>query len=161
MHRFDKSVGLVLVLLALILSLILSLRLGARPLAAAPPLVEAARAGDLAAVERLLAAGADPDQHDRHRNTALIFAARDGHLEMARALIAAGASVNWADGEKVTPLILAAHKNHPALARLLLDSGADPAPQDKWGRQALDYALRRGAGDPIARLIRASQPPAD
>jgi ankyrin repeat protein len=80
---------------------------------------------------------------------------------MARALIAAGASVNWADGEMVTPLILAAHKNRPEVARLLLEAGADPAPRDKWGRQALDYALRRGAGDPIARMIRASQPPAD
>ena len=79
----------------------------------------------------------------------------------ARALVAAGASVNWLDGEQVTPLILAAHKNHPAVARLLLDAGADPAPRDRWGRQALDYALRRGADDPIARLIRARQAPGD
>ena len=141
------------------LLLLLSLAVSARPLAAAPPLVDAAKAGDLAAVERLLAAGADPDQHDRHRNTALIFAARDGHLEVARALVAAGASVNWVDGEQVTPLILAAHKNHPDVARLLLEAGADPAPRDRWGRQALDYALRRGADDPIARLIRARQTP--
>ena len=153
MRALERPLGLLLILL--FLSLV------TRPLAAAPPLVEAARAGDLAAVERLLAAGADPDQHDRHRNTALIFAARDGHLAMARALVAAGASVNWVDGEKVTPLILAAHKNHPGVARLLLESGADPAARDKWGRQALDYALRRGADDPIARLIRASQAPAD
>lgn len=153
MGSFARPVQLFAILVLLVLA--------ARPLAAAPPLVDAAKAGDLAAVERLLAAGADPDQHDRHRNTALIFAARDGRLEIARALVAAGASVNWVDDEFVTPLILAVHKNHPALARLLLEAGADPAPRDRWGRQALDYALRRGADDPIARLIRASQTPTD
>ena len=36
-----------------------------------------------------------------------------------------------------------------------LDEGALPT------RKALDYALRRGAADPIARLIRAIGPPAD
>ena len=125
---------------------------------AEPPLVAAAKAGDLARVEALLAVGIDPDQADGHRNTALIFAARDGRLAIARALIAAGATVNWLDGEQVTPLILAAYRNRPALARLLLDSGADPAPRDRWGRRALDYALRRGADDPIAVMLRAVAP---
>ena len=61
-----------------------------------------------------------------------------------------------------TPLIhrfhtLAAHKNRPALARLLLDQGADPTLIDQWGRVALDYALRRGTDDPIARMIEAAE----
>ncbi len=123
---------------------------------AEPPLVEAAKRGDLAAVVALLAEDADPDSHDRHGNTALTFAARDGHLEMAEALIAAGATVDWQDGERVTPLILAVHKNHPGVARLLLDQGADPSIRDKWNRTALDYALRRGTDDPIARMIAAA-----
>ena len=58
------------------------------PALAEPPLVDAAKAGDRVTVAALLAAGADPDSHDAHRNTALIFAARDGHLAMAKALIA-------------------------------------------------------------------------
>jgi ankyrin repeat protein len=123
---------------------------------AAPPLVEAAKAGDTATVTALLAAGADPDAHDAHRNTGLTFAARDGRLEIAHALIAAGATLDWRDGERVTPLILAAHKNRPALARLLLDQGADTAIRDQWGRTALDYAQRRGPDDPIAMMIRAA-----
>ncbi len=126
--------------------------------AAEPALIAAAKAGDLARVETLLVQGADPDSTDRHRNTALIFAARDGQLTIAQTLIAAGASVNWIDGEQVTPLILAAFKNHPALARLLLDRGADPDHRDKWGRKALDYALRRGADDPIAVMLRETRP---
>lgn len=132
----------------------------ALPVFAADPagetLIGAAKRGDLAAVRVLLAGGADPDAYDRVNNTALIFAARDGRLEIARALIAASATVDWIDGEGVTPLILAAFKGHLEIARLLLEHGADPARRDQWGRRALDYALRRGPGDPIATLLRAS-----
>lgn len=97
---------------ALVMGLALLLAVAA-PARAEPPLVEAAKRGDLAAAVALLAEEADPDSHDRNRNTALTFAARDGHFDMAEALIAAGATVDWQDGERVTPLILAAHKNHP------------------------------------------------
>lgn len=137
----------------------LGLLLVAAPLQAAdPPLVAAAKAGNLAEVRRLLDTGVDPDQHDRHNNTALIFAARDGRLEIAEALIAASASVDWIDGEEVTALILAAHKNHPAIARLLLERGAGTGQRDKWGRRALDYALRRGEDDAIAAMLRRAEP---
>ena len=98
-----------------------------------------------------------PNAHDRLRNTALIYAARDGALEIAKALIAKGADVNWQDGEKVTPLILASHKNHIELVRLLLIHKADRELRDKWARRALEYALRRGVDDPIARLLQAAQ----
>ena len=138
---------------------VMAVLLIAEPLwAADPPLVAAAKAGDLAAVQRLLEAGASPDQHDRHDNTALIFAARDGRLGIAEALIAVGADIDWIDGEGVTPLILAAHKNHPAIARLLLDRGAATDRRDKWGRRALDYALRRGEDDAIAVMLRRAEP---
>ena len=123
----------------------------------APPLVEAALAGDAARVDRLLAAGADPDAHDAARNTALIYAARDGRFAMAKNLIRRGATVNWIDGEGVTALILASFKGHVRLAKLLLDHGADPAIRDRWNRTALDYALRRGPDDPIAKLIRNAE----
>ena len=119
-----------------------------------PQLVEAAKNGDEVSVAKLLAAGAHPDAVDSQRNTALIFAARGGHLGIARRLLEHGAIVNWQDGELVTPLILASFKRHPALVRLLLDHGADTSIRDKWGRRALDYALRRGDDDPIAAILR-------
>lgn len=121
---------------------------------ATPALVQAAEEGDLARVTKLLDGGADPNAHDAWRNTALIYAARDGRLEMVKLLIARGADVNWIDGERVTPLILASFRNHEAIVRLLLGRKADRAVRDKWGRNALDYALRRGADDPIAKLLR-------
>ena len=120
-----------------------------------PALIAAAKRGDLTAVASLLDAGADPDSRDLVNNTALIFAARDGHLAIARRLLDAGASVDWVDDEKVSALILAAFKGHAALVELLLARGADPAPRDQWGRNALDYALRRGPEDPIAKRLRA------
>ena len=139
--------------------LILVVGLSAKPATADDlDLISAAKKGDLAEVQALLAAGADPDWHDRHHNTALIFAARDGRYEIARTLIVAGAEVNWIDGEGVTPLILAAHKNHPAIARLLLDHGAETHHRDKWGRRARDYAPRRGENDKIAEMLRATSP---
>ncbi|MDX1401960.1 MAG: ankyrin repeat domain-containing protein [Kiloniellales bacterium] len=116
-------------------------------------LIAATKAGDSERVAQLLEAGSNPNVFDRHRNTALIFAARDGHYEISRLLIAAGADVNWQDGEEVTPLILAAHKNHFEIACLLLDHGAKTGIRDRWGRDALTYALKRGKNDPIARLI--------
>ncbi|MEM7223310.1 MAG: ankyrin repeat domain-containing protein [Pseudomonadota bacterium] len=130
--------------------------LSAGPVQAGDALIAATKVGDLSQVERLLAAGADPDCHDQVRNTALIFAARDGRLGIAQRLIAAGASVNWVDDEQVSPLILAAFKDHPEVVRLLLAKGADTEIRDQWGRRALDYALRRGAADDIAEQIRSA-----
>ena len=122
-----------------------------------PELVKAAKEGDTSLVATLLYGGADPDSYDRNRNTALIYAARDGRLDMAQTLIRNGADVNWQDGERVTPLILASHKNHVAIVRLLLKHKADSDIRDKWARTALDYALRRGEDDPIAKLLKAEK----
>ena len=120
-----KAPNFRIITLGLALALLLA---SAAPVAAEPPLVAAAKAGDLPSVTALLEAGATPDAHDRNRNTALIFAARDGRLEIARALIAAGADVNWQDGERVTPLILAAHKNHPGPRAPVYLTGAPSPP---------------------------------
>lgn len=116
-------------------------------------LIDAAKAGDEAAVTSLLSTGVNPDVYDEFRNTALIFAARDGHLDMASRLVEGGASVNWIDSEGVTPLILAAHKNHPKIVELLLAHGADTRIIDSAGNMAEDYAKRRGESDFIYRLF--------
>ena len=125
--------------------------------AGTPPLVQAAEEGNLGKLAKLLERGADPNAHDAWRNTALIYAARDGRVEMVKLLIARGADVNWIDGERVTPLILASFKNHETIVRLLLGQNADRTVRDKWGRNALDYALRRGEDDPIAVLLQGPQ----
>lgn len=117
-------------------------------------LVAASQAADTGLLSKLLAEGANPDSYDENRNTALIFAARDGHIDMVTQLLSNGAEVNWIDGEGVTPLILAAFKNHPEVVKLLLANSADKTVVDGFGRTAIDYALRRGAADPIAVMLK-------
>ena len=120
-----------------------------------PALIAAVLRYDTAAVKRLIASGAEVDEVDDVRNTALTFAARDGQTQIAQLLIQAGADPGWTDGEEVTPLILASFKNHPKIVALLLaqKEKARPGHKDKWGRRALDYAKRRGSDDPIYRLL--------
>ena len=126
------------------------------PISAPPPLIEATLAGDVERVRSLLRTGTDPNLL-YHTNTALTYAARDGFTDIARVLIDSGANVNWIDGEGVTPLILASFKGHIELVRLLLDHGAKTSVRDQWDRTALDYALRRGEADPIARLLQMAR----
>ncbi len=116
-------------------------------------LIRAAQAGDLTRVRGLLQAGADPNVTDATWTTPLIVAARDGHLDMVRLLVDAGAVIDWQDREWLTPLILATQRNHPRVADFLLARGANPWLTDRWRRRALDYALRRGRADPIARRL--------
>jgi ankyrin repeat protein len=58
------------------------------------PLMDAAGAGGLKAVEALLAGGAEVDAQDNFGGTALVYAAREGHTDVIRMLIAHGADVN-------------------------------------------------------------------
>jgi ankyrin repeat protein len=94
---------------------------------------DAAKGGDLAAVLRLLAAGADPNASVAVgtgpgsrviQATALVVAAVAGRLEAARLLLEGGADPSLADGDGGTPLIAAADEGHLEVLRLLLARGA-------------------------------------
>ena len=54
----------------------------------------AARTGSLAAVEALLAKGADPNAREAREQTALMWAAAEGHTPIVETLLAAGADVH-------------------------------------------------------------------
>ena len=88
-------------------------------------LIRASAAGDLAKVDRLLAAGVD--SHD----AALCAASRHGHVDIVQRLLAAGADVHT-DGDK--PLWTASMRGHLAVVNCLIDGGADV-------RESGDYAL--------------------
>lgn len=104
----------------------------------ATPLMRAAAVGDRAAVERLLAAGADPDRVVPRQGTALILAATAGAEEVVAALLEQGADPNLADpaGNRWanlprTALNGAARAGCLACVRHLLERGArvDAAPE--------------------------------
>lgn len=87
------------------------------PVVATTPLLEASWNGDVALVEALLAAGADPDGPGAFGFTPLHAAAAAGDQEVVAALFAAGAFPSHAGAR--LPSDLAEHAGHSALAAFL------------------------------------------
>ena len=84
----------------------------------ADPIHDAAKDGDLAAVQAQLDAGVDVNAKDWLGGTALLEAAIKGHKEVVELLIAKGADVNAKDKYGKTPLYLAAERGHKEVASL-------------------------------------------
>ncbi len=119
--------------------------------AALSPLAAAARAGDIAEVRRLLAAGHPVDGEARQGGTPLWHvcasdAPASARIEVADALLAAGASVRRSDAG-APPLHAAAMRGPLALVELLLRRGALEWQEDSKGRSAIDAARRGQAAD--------------
>ncbi len=102
----------------------LSLPRAASLAAPATALHEAARSGDMPALQRLVAAKADIDARDVSGRTALMLAVRGGHKSAVDALLAAGADPNAADAAGTTPLEAARAGGHSAIATALEQAGA-------------------------------------
>lgn len=135
------------------------------------PLHLASEAGAGPVVERLLGAGASPDQSTVGVGgaTPLHFAAAAGSLHAVEALLRHGASVDARDhawGQ--TPLIFAASEGRVEVVRALLEAGADPgvttrvidiaarAVSDRLEEEARNEAIESGQGwnPPMTRLPR-------
>jgi len=118
-------------------------------------LIEAARNGDAAAVQTLLAGGADANAAQGDGLTALHMAAQEGYLEIAEALLGAGADVEAKTriGD-YTPLHLAAQEANAPVARVLLEAGADPAAvTTNTGVTPLHLAAKAIGGEGAARTL--------
>ena len=86
----------------------------------------AARTGDLRAVKRYIAEGADVNAPDESLSISpLAWSASYGQTEAARLLIQNGADVNIKDDKGSTPLHGAAVFGRAGVARLLVENGAD------------------------------------
>ncbi|MCX5924741.1 MAG: ankyrin repeat domain-containing protein [Candidatus Dependentiae bacterium] len=86
---------------------------------------QAAKAGNVAAVNRMLAAGADVNKADRQGTTVLMIAAKSNHADVVKALIKAGADVNKQDPKGRTALIIALLINSIDIVEELIKAGAD------------------------------------
>ncbi len=94
----------------------------------------AARIGDIPALKRHIAEGADINALDDSLNIApLAWSALYGHTEAARLLIENGADVNIRDGDGGTPLHGAAVFGRAEIVKLLLENGANPRARDHDG----------------------------
>jgi len=121
-------------------------------------LLLAAEAGDVEAVQALLAAGAPVDSASAGGDTPLMRATSKGRLEVVRLLLTAGADVNARRADGMTPLIYAAFFGHTEVARCLVGSGADVDASDRLGMRALDWAKSKGAMDTV-EVLKGGAPP--
>lgn len=138
------------------------------------PLMAAAGRGDVAAIERLLAAG-DVNATNSYGRTALMFAAEGGHADAIRAL---GGDATPRDREGKTAIMLAAEAGHEGAVRalagdasldqealrvafqagraeilkILLERGADPDALEEDGSTPLMACARDGRLD-LARIL--------
>ena len=101
---------------------------------------EAAERGNIEAVKKQLATGADVNAKGQYECNALHGAALHGRTEIAGLLIAKGVDVNAKNEEGYTPLFYAAYKGHKEVAELLIYKGADVNVQMDDGRTSLDWA---------------------
>ena len=120
-----------------------------------PPLVAAARDGDLAAVRSLLAQHADANAAARDGSTALLWATHHSNPDRARALIAAGAKVDTPNRFGVTPLLQASRSGDAPLIDLLLKARASVSLSHPDGETALIAASRAGRLDAVTLLLEA------
>ena len=109
-----------------------------------PPLLFAARVGDLPAARLLVAAGVDVSHANAAGITALMMAIQSGHPTVAAWLIEQGADPN-ADAAQYTALHAAVLRGDLQSARALLARGADPnAPLERGTpvrRHSKDFSL--------------------
>ena len=89
---------------------------------AAQQFMQAVRAGNLRAVNRLIAKGADVNLQDENGYTPLMKAADQGHENIVRMLLAApGIDVNLQNNNGKTALDFAVKKGHQNIAAMIRD----------------------------------------
>ena len=115
--------------------------------------VDAAKAGDFAAVKTLIAQKADVNVAEADGMTALHWAVRANDLATVQLLIRAGANVNAASRYGITPIVLAAENGDPKVVAGLLKAGANPNSALPEGQTALMTAARTGNVDSLKLLV--------
>lgn len=108
---------------------------------------DAALAGDVPHLMKLLDDGADVNSANEYDSTPLLYAAKANSLQAAALLIERGARVNSRNNAKTTALHCAASSGHIAMCELLIRHGADIRAQDEDLDSPLDVAKEEGQHD--------------
>lgn len=112
-------------------------------------LLDAAEAGNMQEVDRLINDGADIEATASLGETVLMMAAMNGHDDVCTFLIYNGADVNKKQlGLGNSALMWAARKNHYSTCKLLIEKGANVNMETEDG----DNALRMAAGRCFERI---------
>jgi hypothetical protein len=107
-------------------------------------LLAAIDAGDVAAVEQLIAGGVDLERRGAFDATPLHHAAKRGDVAILAALLRAGAPAEARNVGRLTPLHVAAARGHRDAARLLVANCAPLDALDALRRSPLHLAAQRG-----------------
>ena len=121
-------------------------------------LVQACRAGDVAAV-RLLLAKPSTDVNERVPQieyTPLHYAVFYRHEEITQLLLEAGAQVDLKTSTGLTAMHLAVDQDNVDMCQILLEKCADPSVRDENKRTALHRAIKNGANDVAELLVECS-----
>lgn len=111
-------------------------------------LLEAAKAGDVGAMNRALQSGAHVNARSRSQEserTPLMLACLRGKKEAVQSLLAKGAEVNAKDSGGMTALMWASFSGQHDIVQHLLDKGADANMKDKDGQTAADWGDKHPA----------------
>lgn len=120
----------------------------------ASDLISAAKAGQADQVAVLLDKGAEVDQQDQFKLTALTWCSITGKTEVARLLLDHGADPNLVGEDESTPLHNAAFFGHPEVAELLMERGADLNAPNKKQQTPLYLARQEHeAVEPVATWL--------
>jgi len=123
------------------------------------PLYTAVNQGQVAAVDALVAAGADLKVQDRIGQTPLhavceLEAPAEVVSNIVMRLLQAGADQEARDQFRGTPLHAAANAGKPVMAALLLEAGARANPIGPMNCTPLQLAVQRGRRDVVELLLR-------
>jgi ankyrin repeat protein len=124
-----------------------------------PPIVDAAKQGDMVALRVLVEGGADVNAPEADGTTALHWASHRDDLEAADLLIRAGADANAVNYLGITPLWPASLNGSAAMVRKLLAAGADAGAALLSGETLVMTAARTGNPDVVEYLLAAGADP--
>lgn len=117
------------------------------------PLMNAAKDGNIKAINRYLDTGTDVNERTTEGKRALAIAASEGHADAVRLLIDRGADVDAVDSYNTTALIVAATSGHAEIVDLLLTNGANPLARDDSGGSPLINAAYFGHVKAVRLLL--------
>ena len=136
------------------LPLLLFSLLVASSIAQAGYIHDAAKAGDLEQLQKMVVQGADVNEKAVQNETALMIAALAGKGEIVNYLLQRGADINARNTSGMTSLHAAAYAGHSDIVRLLVAKGADVNDaSNRFGVTALHVAAEENHIETVKTLL--------